>query len=179
MPKVVLDIGCAKYGGDESIPYLIEEFEPDYLFGFDPALEQSIGAYLLGATTVVTQRAAAWLFDGGVGFVVAGLGGHVDESGEDFPCFDLARTILSFPDDWEIVLKMDAEGAEYALIPHLYSTDADLRLKLACIEWHCADCGIGGNGRHREGCKGDHAAWEERRTGLVQLMRCEMQEWNR
>lgn len=174
---VVIDIGCAKWGSDESIPYLVEEFSPSALHGFDPAAEES--DYFLGNTIVVVRPWVAWTVDGRVGFKVGGLSGHVDPSAASRPSIDIARFILELSPDEEIVLKMDAEGSEYDLLPHLVANDADLRLKLLWIEWHCEACGLGGNGRHREHCNGDHAAWNERRERLSGQLRCEIAEWNR
>lgn len=173
---IVIDVGCAKWGGDESIPDLVRDYEPSTLYGFDPAAEEA--DYFLGNTIVVVHPWAAWTYDGRIGFKVAGLGGQVTDGATQHPCFDLARFIHGLPDD-EIVLKIDAEGAEYTLLPHLREHDADLRLKLACVEWHCEVCGIGGNGRHREGCRGDHVAWEARRAETEALIRCPLEQWER
>lgn len=174
---VVIDIGCAKWGGDESIPHLVREYRPEFLYGFDPAAEASMGTF--GNTIVHVLARAAWIYDGNIGFKVAGLGGHVEAGATSYPCFDLARFINNFDRERDpLILKMDAEGAEYVLLPHLREHDADLRLKLAIIEWHCEHCGLGGNGRHRENCKADRDWWQERRESVESQMRCEMAEWN-
>lgn len=173
---IVIDVGAAKHGGDESIPYLIEEFKPDVLYGFDPSGIVD-GGDLIGETHVILRRAAAWTHEGTVGFVGDGLRGHVDADGELVPCFDLARFILGLPDE-PIVLKLDAEGAEYDLLPHLIQAGADLRLQLAWVEFHCPHCGTGwftsddrcGRCEHHEAGK---------RSDLEAAMRCEMHQWNR
>lgn len=175
--RVVIDVGCAKYGGDESIPDLVDEFEPDLLYGYDPNTEER--QYELKGTMVAEMKEAAWIHDGTTGFTVAGLGGRINPVGNTTPCIDLAKLINGFPEHAEIILKLDCEWSEYTLIPHLREQDADLRLKLALIEWHCEDCGIGGNGRHRDFCEGDHEAWDERRCSTEALLRCETGEWNR
>jgi hypothetical protein len=143
---IVIDVGCAKYGGDYSIERLIEEFHPDILFGFDPnpALEQlSPGeSFLIGETEVMLEQKAAWIFDGEVGYVNDSLNSWVTGAvnAEQVPCFDLARFIEGLPDD-DIVLKMDAEGSEYDLLRHLILKGMDERLRLAWIEWHVPDRG--------------------------------------
>jgi hypothetical protein len=175
---IVIDVGCATHGSDSSIPHLIEEFSPRILYGFDPALAENTPVTTEGSTRVVLARSAAWTYDGEIGFHVNGLGGHVVRGGKAFPCVDLAAFILSMPEGEEIVLKMDAEGAEYVLLPHLVEHDADLRLKLAWIEWHCEECKLGGNGRHREGCATDRDWWFERREKAESALRCETTEWN-
>jgi hypothetical protein len=47
------------------------------------------------------------------------------------------------------------------------------------VEWHCEVCGLGGNGRHRDGCEADRDWWFERREQLEQLMSCELGTWDR
>lgn len=173
---IVVDVGSATHGGDTSIPHLVREFKPDFLYGFDPA--EPDDSYSLDGTLVTLRQAAAWTYDGTIGFQVAGLGGHVQERHKiTFPCVDLAAFILSLPED-DIVLKMDAEGAEYVVLPHLVANDADLRLKIALLEWHCEMCGLGGNGRHRERCRMDRDKWIARRESVESAMRCETAEWN-
>lgn len=172
--RVVFDVGCAAYGGDESIPYLIEEFTPDVLVGLDPSRKVRDGrAYEHGGTRVFTYRKAAWLYDGEVAFTEAGTSGKVGE-GPLVPCVDLLRLIREHA-SWEVFLKMDCEGSEYALLPHLRDHDADLLLKLAWVEPHCLTCGRGGG--HREGC--DDMESYERYERLEATMRCEMHRWNR
>jgi hypothetical protein len=133
---VVIDVGCARYGGDYSIERLIEEFHPRILYGFDPSWRANMYQPEEGTQTVVwTSTEAAWTHDGVVRFTVGGLGGQVTTTGPELPCIDLAKFILELGDD-DIVLKMDAEGSEYELLDHLIATSADTRLKLAWIEWH-------------------------------------------
>lgn len=175
---MVIDIGCATHGGDDSIGPLIEEFRPRTLWGFDPAVGEG-HSYKRDGTKVVLLPEVAWTFDGAIGFQLAGLGGHIDvENDRAFNCFDLARLVHSIDD--EIVLKIDAEGAEYDLVPHLVAKDADLKIKLMLIEWHCDTCkhGIWGD-KHPDGCLADLEAWIERREMTKQGVRCEIQEWNR
>ncbi len=176
---IVIDVGCATWGEDASVPHLIEEFKPDTLYGFDPGLHWEKQIEMIDGCQVVLTRDAAWTYNGTVGFVVANLGGHVDEHAQRVPCFDLAEFILKRPQGEDVVLKMDAEGAEYVLVPHLVERGADLRLRLARIEWHCEFCGIGGNGRHREACEVDRAWWTERRERTEGGLRCPSDEWDR
>lgn len=173
---IVIDVGCAAYGGDSSIPYLIEEFGPSLLIGLDPAARTEF--YEIGETQVSVIRVAAWVFNGEIGFTEAGLRGHVDPGGPLMRCLDLSSFIMGAFDDPEIVLKMDAEGAEYVLLPHLRDTVADEHLKLAWVEWHCPSCGTGwftaddlcpACGHHEPG----------KRSDLEASMRCEMHQWNR
>lgn len=169
---IVIDVGCAKYGGDESIPYLIEEFRPATLYGFDPSSSVEDDEYPYewsgrdGWTNVVIRNAAAWTHPHGVHFDGQGLGGHVVPSGgRRVESVDLASFITTLPAD-ELVLKMDAEGAEYELLPYLISEGIDLRIKLAWVEWHP----FGPAGRDK---------LVVYRRNIEASIRCELVEWTR
>lgn len=179
---VVVDVGCARYGGDESIPYLIEEFNPESLFGFDPQATPAV--YRVGDTQVVVASEAAWTHDRGMWFTGQGLGGTVTAEGgrgaRRVDTIDLAALLHDIaPLHDKLVLKMDAEGAEYELVPHLIDRGIDTLLELMWIEWHCQACGRGGGG-HRPGCLDTLTKkWEARRDELEAQARCEMHRWNR
>jgi len=178
---IVVDVGCARYGGDYSIERLIEEFRPDALWGFDPSPEPfawaaSTGAGHYGTYEVVVDECpvyvvgrAAWTFTGEIPFVRGGLGGHVadaEEAGAEMvSCFDLAEFILADLTQPEIVLKIDAEGAEYPLLEHLIAEEADVRLKLVWVEWHGSS-----NAEENERRAAQRADIEER-------IRCPIMEW--
>jgi hypothetical protein len=191
---IVVDIGCARYGNDYSIERLIEEFHPEVLYGFDPipfvtspfaseiianSGEGAYGEYEVevDGCRVVVQGRAAWIYDGEIGLFRDGLSTHVveDPTREQVPCFDLAYFIRSIPSDQEIILKIDAETAEYPLLEHLIATRTDELLKLAWVEWHCETCGRGAGG-HRQGCR-DRGESAERRERIEQEISCELAEW--
>lgn len=176
---VVIDCGCATYGGARSIPYLIEDYRPERLIGFDPAVGV-YNRYMLNGTEVIEHPMAAWMFDGEVPFVIQTLGGHVADEGEGkpTPCIDLAR-LIQVQEKETVIVKLDIEGGEWELVPYLVEQGADLLLREILVEWHCADCGIGGNGRHRDECPADAAAWDERRWRIEGTLRCSKGEWNR
>jgi hypothetical protein len=173
---IVIDVGCQKYGGDESIPYLVEEFSPKTLYGFDPA--GGTETYYVGETLVVTQPWAAWTADTMIGFVHEGLRGRVQEGGEDTVAIDLSRLIYNLHGDHKIVLKLDAEGSEYELLPHLRDTEADLLLELIWCEWHCPKCGTGWFTAD-DTCGRCHHHQPGLRSDLEASMHCEMHQWNR
>lgn len=169
---IVLDVGCARYGGDYSIERLIEEFHPDVLYGFDPnqgADEYPWSQHSPGgptgpakATRILIRKEAAWIRNGTVRFVSDGLNSWVSAmSGQEVPCVDLAEFIRDLPSDQEIVLKIDAEGSEYDLLPHLIQTRTDELLKLAWVEWHTR--GIENAARRRE--------------AIEEAISCEIREW--
>jgi len=51
-------------------------------------------------------------------------------------CFDLSEYIFNLPQPAEILLKMDIEGAEYAVISHLHATGALERVSEIYLEPH-------------------------------------------
>lgn len=165
--KIVIDIGCARYGGDYSIERLIEEFHPDVLYGFDPnpaTTDKPAGqceGYDLDGTAVFVERLAAWTHKGEIGYLEDGLNSCISHSGEPVECFDLADYIRRRPDGAEVILKIDAEGSEYDLLEHLIETGADERLSLAWVEWHDLP-------------DGTHVS---RRVDIERNIRCQVDEW--
>jgi FkbM family methyltransferase len=166
---IVIDIGCARYGGDFSIERLIEEFAPSELWGFDPsaAMDDLTVELRDGGPTIHLSRKAAWTHDGEIGFEGTGLDGRVtlDPAAEKVPCFDLAAFIRSLPSDEEIVLKADVEGAEYPLLEHLIATRTDELLKLAWVEWHPPGAPV--NSRP-----------DARREAIEEAISCDLHQWN-
>lgn len=162
---IVIDVGCARYGGDYSLERLYDEFHPDILFGFDPEWTSDMlpDPQRFKDTALVIQAAAAWTRSGTVNFRSDGLGSWVssDVRAPQVPCIDLAAFIRSLPADQEIVLKMDCEGSEYDLLQHLILTRTDELLKLAWVEWHTKgiDNPLG------------------RREAIEEAISCEITEW--
>ena len=172
---IVIDVGAARYGGDFSVERLIEEFHPAQLYAIDPNLSSD---YEVAAddTQIVWMHAAAWIFDGEIGFIREGLTScTTNRTDEMVGCFDLARFIRQLPSDEEIVLKIDAEKSEYDLLEHLIATRTDELLQLIWVEWHCIACGRGAGG-HRPGCEADPEG-ERRRSEIERDISCELAEW--
>lgn len=128
----VLDIGCATHGSSESTNRLLQAFRPSYYLGADPLADGRIDEH--DGRVVEVRSEAAWTYDGTVGFSRSGSSSSVTE-GCDVPCFDLAALIAAMEPD-ELVLKLDAEGAEYVLLPHLLDAGVAGRVKLVLVEWH-------------------------------------------
>jgi hypothetical protein len=146
---IVVDLGCYPHGRDVSIEPLVSRFSPEVLYGFDP-LVGAPTTYVVGDTRVHLSPKVAWTINGYVRFVQNGLRSRAFESeAGTTPCFDLAEFIRALPAD-DIVLKLDVEGAEYQLLPHLCATQTDELLSLILVEWHCMECGRGGD--NVEGC---------------------------
>ena len=164
----MVDIGCYSHPSHEgqsqdSITRLIERFQPATVYGFDPypALvevnEDRAGVH------VQTARKAAWAWDGTIPYVIdkrAPLTSAVSAGPGDYqvPCFDLGRWMTALPyEAHDVVLKIDAEGAEYVLLERLINLDVDEWLRLLLVEWH-----------------GDRA---EDRARLEAALRCPLEVW--
>ena len=82
-------------------------------------------------------RAAAWTRATTLGFVNGGLYSGVERltpGAEPVRAFDLGSFLDALPAP--LVLKINAEGAEYPLLAHLAKTGADVRLQLVLVQWH-------------------------------------------
>ena len=133
---VVIDVGCARYGGAYSIERLVEEFDPDVLYGFDPNAGAGEAVGYGASRRIVVSKMAAWTYDGSIGYTNRGTGGTVmEDGGVTVPCVDLAK-FISRNHDKRTILKIDAEGAEYPLLEHLIDQQIDRLLELAWVEWH-------------------------------------------
>ena len=157
---VVIDVGCARYGGAQSLEHLVAEFDPVMVYGFDPSNEivASAGAdwsrvnpnelrYLTpSGCGVVLEQKAAWIHDGTIGYRADGLGSWVTDlqGAPQVECVDMAIFIQDIHDNVpqeEIVLKLDCEGSEYEILRHLINKGVDKLLTLAWVEWHSPDRG--------------------------------------
>lgn len=135
---IVVDLGCHTHGDQDSIRKLIRRYKPRILFGFDPHPETVEGIERVDGSVVVIARIAAWTVDGishlhvdGTATVLVGDGGSLTET------FDLAAWLFTLP-RVPITLKLDVEGAEYELLPHLRHRQADELLERVLVEWHGA-----------------------------------------
>lgn len=146
--RMVIDVGALDWGPDaSSIEKLADRFEPALLMAFDPYHEFSTRTWVRGETTVVQERKAAWTRNGKVSFwedgtasrIPTGCGGLEQLQVE---CFDLGelieRSSLAYDD---IILKLDCDGAEHAILPHLARTGALGMLSLLLVEFHGAYVG--------------------------------------
>lgn len=150
MTMTVIDVGAFPHRHEVSVEPLIERFNPDRLFAFDPYPEQPVGVFQVGRTLVVSDRVAAWTRDGLTELaVVAGdrawdstvmteknTRGEWDGQVVGVGCFDLAAWIDRKLYGDRIVLKLDCEGAEYPLLEHLLETGVADRIELLLVEWH-------------------------------------------
>jgi hypothetical protein len=132
---IVIDLGCATYGENDSVRYLVERFKPDALYGFDPVLSGPAHERRDGTNCTLAEF-AAYTYTGTVGFLRNGTGSTLDdEADERVRCFDIAEFIAQLPET-DIVLKLDVEGAEYDILQRLRECGLDERLTLVLVEWH-------------------------------------------
>lgn len=164
---IVVDVGCKTFGAEESMVKLVERFQPEILFGFDPHPELVEGVRCERDTLVVTRRAAAGVGNTAVGYRQEGTRSRarITQPGicgpeEVFvPCFDLAVFLAALPPGH--VLKLDCEGAEYPLLEHLIMAGGDERCSVLLVEWH-----------HR-----GEEKFEAQRRMLLGALRCPVEEW--
>jgi hypothetical protein len=175
---IVIDVGCARYGGDFSVERLIDMYRPNMLIGYDPNPAVD-GTYPqpgpAHGCVVYLRQEAAWIWDGEVRYQEDGLNSWVSDDvlAPMVPCVDLARVVMDMPDG-PVILKIDAEKSEYALLPHLIERRADRRLDRLIVEWHCLRCGRGG-GTHRPDCPQPDPIERER---IERSLVCPVEEWN-
>lgn len=130
---IVVDVGCATIGADESVRTLIGRYKPRLLFGFDPHEHDRVEE-IDGCLTVISS-AAAWTRTGTVGFAGEGLRAHIDAAAASHAvCFDLASFLLALPG--RPVVKLDCEGAEHDLVDRLVATCTDSIIDRLLVEWH-------------------------------------------
>lgn len=169
---IVVDLGCETHGNEESIRRLVERFHPELLLGFDPLSEPAV--LRVDGSIVVKVCAAAGVEDG-VTHVGIGDGGGMNTtvmrdkygSGEwnvtmIARCFDFARFLATVPEP--IIVKMDIEGAEYAILEKIVADGTDDRMSLLLVEWH-------------DHMMEDPAAYEQRRLALYEDLRCPVEGW--
>jgi hypothetical protein len=166
---IVIDLGCCSYeragSVEDSIHTLIRRFKPAVLFGFDPhpGLPDAVGQVY--GTAVITSRRAAWTDDEEVGLCLQGNCTHVDlDEKQRAQAFDFAAWVRTLPEAG-IVLKIDVEGAEYVLLPHLISQGLMDRFSHVLVEWH--------EGRFANGWWSDRAS----RASILADISCPVEEW--
>jgi FkbM family methyltransferase len=146
---IALDIGAAEHeghGGD-SINVLLREYPSiSVVLAFDPhpALVEGMETRR-GDVPVLSIWAAAWTHPGFCSFTDEGIASYTSEfdSAAAVPCFDLARLIqgLMPGDPDRLLVKMNVEGGEYTLLPHLIETRADSLIEVLWVQWHMPDLG--------------------------------------
>lgn len=134
--KVVVDLGCVERNGADSLSVLAREYEPDFIYGFDPSqfLDEDMPA--IEGIPCMLRRRAAWVENGRVGFVEQGSGSRIG-LGDDVEAFDFSAWLRELSGTFdEIIVKMDIEGVEKALVRQLIVEKTDVLIDELLIEWH-------------------------------------------
>lgn len=135
--SVVVDLGCADRGDALSIVALADEYKPARIYGFDPAPFMAEETTEVKGVPVELSRAAAWLYDGEVGYSEAGSSSSTGNGGPPVPCFDFPAWLAALLErENKVVVKMDIEGAEEQLVPALISNGTATKLQELLLEWH-------------------------------------------
>ncbi len=130
---IVIDLGCQPHEAS-SLPYLADTYKPSLIYGFDPWPDLDTSITEVNGVPVALYRKAAWVHDGSIGYHQDGDASWVEEDGLQVECFDLAGFLDRL--GAQVLLKMDVEGAEYALLPHLEDTGAIRFVDALLVEWH-------------------------------------------
>jgi FkbM family methyltransferase len=137
--KVVVDLGC--YGWDdkdcESIPILIDEYQPDLVYGFDVHPDLEVGAREVAGVPVQVERAAAWDGNGVICYELRGAGTKVGQGTAHVACFDFSEWLADRAGgDAQVFVKMDIEGAEYTVLRKMHRDGTDTLMAELLVEWH-------------------------------------------
>lgn len=144
--KIFLDVGAWQ---GNSVSFFREHFSEASefeIFCFDPlpenidVLKTIPGIHVIGAA-VWSSNGEAYLYLGasqGVSMYPDKKTGYVDPENKIIvPTIDFAEFIISnFNKEDEIWLKLNAEGAEYEIIPHLYENNLIDWFDRIYIKWH-------------------------------------------
>jgi FkbM family methyltransferase len=151
MTSIVVDLGCADRGEWFSLEALAEKYRPDILYGFDPSPSLNLRRKKIGGVPVKLERKAAWIHDGtitfdderihgralriGVGPSNPSLGriGTIGTGSTVADCFDFSAWLA---EHGPAIVKMDIEGAEYALLAKLLADNTARLMSELIIEWH-------------------------------------------
>lgn len=134
---IVVDVGCATHGSEESMQKLIDRFQPETLYGFDPHATEGVSR--IGDTPVVQYACAAWIEDGYVSWrpnVTRSCVVAAHESAATVACVDFAAWLRPHVDAGPVIVKLDCEGAEFALLARLREWGLLDRLERLLVEWH-------------------------------------------
>lgn len=145
MPStVVVDLGCQDYHGpDISRPRLLDQFKPAMFFGWDPQVE--VAHYTLGDTMVVLLPWAAWTRDGSIllSDSPSGLDATVVETSERWrdggprvTCRDFSAWLAANFSHGGVTVKMDIEGAEFAVLQKMRRDGTDRLVDRLLMAWH-------------------------------------------
>ena len=169
-PVTVIDLGCKDYGSpDMSRDRLVERFDPQVFYGFDPLLAEPSIADEGGCRTTL-DTFAAWTFEGTIRLSDSHTGLdstalHASErwraDGPMVRCFYFSHWLQGRRDI--LIVKMDIEGAEFPVLRKMREDETDKLVDRLLISWH------------------DHflpPAYRDFRGELTDTLECEVEEWS-
>jgi len=151
MRNVFIDCGGHQATSIQFFRRVYPEAEKYRIYSFEA--NPNFAEFYKPFSDVTYCKAAVWIEDGhilfynnngGASSVIEGkakLGGF-QEAGVAVPCFDFSKWLKSnFSVDDYIILKMDIEGAEYAVLEKMFGDGTLAYIDKLFIEWHCAKTG--------------------------------------
>ncbi len=140
-----------------SIDKLRKIFGDDFVHIFEPFPD--CDEYYEGFKNIQLHKKAIWTYDGEVDFYMKKGIDKIDagnslfraiklKKGEDdnikirVPCIDFSRWVLELNEnstgmsEKEIVLKLDIEGSEYAVLDKMMKDDSIKKIDILLVEWH-------------------------------------------
>lgn len=152
---IVADLGCYDHEGQwPSLPVLVDWYQPEVIYGFDPDPHMKLARKVNG-TPARLQHKAAWTYDGEITYqrglvhgrkgtigvgpenpedkYIGGRMGMIGIGSETCRCFDFSAWLAKYG---PAVVKMDIEGAEYALLRHLRDQGTLSLISELLVEWH-------------------------------------------
>ena len=124
------------------------------VFSFEPHPENFEKLKELESEKVTIINKAAWIFDGKVKLYQGSSQAHTlyksKTTGDVDPnnwieveCIDIADWIIeNLRPDWNIIMKLNCEGAEYEIIPHLKNHGLLRWVNEWYVQWHWSKIGL-------------------------------------
>lgn len=142
MPKIFIDVG---YYQGKALEYYAPLMDKDWLvYAFEPNtelnVEESIKRFPFQVSWI---KKAVWVVDGEVDFRIGGRedASHIDgvrvstDKKIKVPCVNFSRFVGELPEG-TIIVSMDCEGAEFAILEKMLVEDTAQKIDLLDIEFH-------------------------------------------
>lgn len=157
---IVVDLGCHHHSKWPSLEWLADRYQPARIYGFDPHPDTDTAITSINGIPAHIERKAAWTHDGTIAYTDQTIDTQWGEPGSrnawqwpaNFPggqpgvlvapvnqgdqtveCFNFSAWLETHG---PAVVKMDVEGAEYALLDKLIADDNTDLVEELLVEWH-------------------------------------------
>ncbi len=136
--SAVVDLGCHDYGKWASLQTLVGLFHPDRIYGFDPSPQLDTSITEVDGVPATLERRAAWIEDTTLPFrdeeiADARIGVITHDGPLQVDAFDFSAWMV---EHGRAAVKMDIEGAEYAVLSKMILDGTHRLLDYLFIEWH-------------------------------------------